>query len=68
MYLADIFTVQASLAGVPAISVPMGTDDAGLPLGLQIIGPAFGEAGLLAFAREAHTMAPPVNVSAAPGA
>ncbi|MBC7446576.1 MAG: Asp-tRNA(Asn)/Glu-tRNA(Gln) amidotransferase subunit GatA [Hymenobacteraceae bacterium] len=70
MYLADIFTVQASLAGVPAISVPMGTDEAGLSLGLQIIGPAFGEAGLLAFAREAHALAPlaptsRVNVSAA---
>lgn len=58
MYLADIFTVQASLAGVPAISVPMGTDEAGLPLGLQIIGPAFGEAALLAFARETHALAP----------
>ncbi len=69
MYLADIFTVQASLAGVPAISVPMGTDESGLPLGLQIIGPAFGEAALLAFAREAHALAlaspaSPVNVSA----
>lgn len=63
MYLADIFTVQASLAGVPAISVPMGTDAAGLPLGLQLIGPAFGEAALLAFAREAHTLAAELNVS-----
>ncbi len=73
MYLADIFTVQASLAGVPAISVPMGTDADGMPLGLQLIGPAFGEAALLAFAREAHALAaanaadssaPPANDSA----
>lgn len=53
MYLADIFTVQASLAGVPAVSVPMGETADGLPMGLQLIGPAFGEAGLLAFARQA---------------
>ena len=50
MYLADIFTVQASLAGVPAISVPMGHDAAGLPMGLQIMAGAFREAELLAFA------------------
>ncbi len=52
MYLADIFTVQASLAGVPAISVPMGTDAAGLPMGLQVMAGAFREAELLAFATE----------------
>jgi aspartyl-tRNA(Asn)/glutamyl-tRNA(Gln) amidotransferase subunit A len=50
MYLADIFTVQASLAGVPAISVPMGEDAAGLPIGLQVMAGAFREAELLAFA------------------
>jgi aspartyl-tRNA(Asn)/glutamyl-tRNA(Gln) amidotransferase subunit A len=49
MYLADIFTVQASLAGVPAISVPAGADGAGLPIGLQIMAGAFREADLLAF-------------------
>ena len=52
MYLADIFTVQASLAGVPAISVPMGNDAAGLPMGLQVMAGAFREAELLAFATE----------------
>ncbi|KAA9325532.1 Asp-tRNA(Asn)/Glu-tRNA(Gln) amidotransferase subunit GatA [Hymenobacter busanensis] len=51
MYLADIFTVQASLAGVPAISVPAGHDQQGLPIGLQIMGGAFREADLLAFAK-----------------
>jgi aspartyl-tRNA(Asn)/glutamyl-tRNA(Gln) amidotransferase subunit A len=50
MYLADIFTVQASLAGVPAISIPAGVDDEGMPIGLQIMTGAFREADLLAFA------------------
>jgi aspartyl-tRNA(Asn)/glutamyl-tRNA(Gln) amidotransferase subunit A len=50
MYLADIFTVQASLAGVPAISIPAGVDNDGLPIGLQILSGAFREADLLAFA------------------
>ncbi|MGH9399031.1 MAG: Asp-tRNA(Asn)/Glu-tRNA(Gln) amidotransferase subunit GatA [Thermoanaerobaculia bacterium] len=43
MYLSDIFTVPASLAGLPAISVPSGLSAKGLPLGLQIMGPRFGE-------------------------
>lgn len=43
MYLNDIFTVPASMAGLPAISVPSGLSKNGLPLGLQIIAPAFGE-------------------------
>jgi len=50
MYLADIFTVQASLAGVPAISIPAGHDNDGMPIGLQILSGAFREADLLAFA------------------
>ncbi|RZK09847.1 MAG: Asp-tRNA(Asn)/Glu-tRNA(Gln) amidotransferase subunit GatA, partial [Hymenobacter sp.] len=52
MYLADIFTVQASLSGVPAISIPVGEDAEGLPIGLQIMSGAFREADLLAFANE----------------
>jgi aspartyl-tRNA(Asn)/glutamyl-tRNA(Gln) amidotransferase subunit A len=43
MYLADIYTVTGSLAGVPGISVPAGKTASGLPVGLQIYGPAFGE-------------------------
>ncbi|RME66483.1 MAG: Asp-tRNA(Asn)/Glu-tRNA(Gln) amidotransferase subunit GatA, partial [Alphaproteobacteria bacterium] len=43
MYLNDIFTVPASLAGVPGISVPAGLSADGLPLGLQLLAPAFGE-------------------------
>jgi len=50
MYLADIFTVQASLAGVPAISIPAGVDNDDMPIGLQILSGAFREADLLAFA------------------
>jgi aspartyl-tRNA(Asn)/glutamyl-tRNA(Gln) amidotransferase subunit A len=47
MYLADVFTLTVSLAGVPAASVPCGFDAAGLPIGMQIIGPALGEATVL---------------------
>ncbi len=53
MYLNDIFTIPANLAGVPAISVPCGLDDAGLPIGLQLTAPALEEAALL---RVAHTL------------
>ena len=47
MYLNDVFTVPASLAGLPGISVPSGLSAEGLPLGLQLIGQAFGEEQLL---------------------
>ena len=49
MYLADVFTVGASLAGLPAISVPCGFSDKAprLPIGLQLIGKAWDEAGVL---------------------
>jgi len=50
MYLNDVFTVPASLAGVPAISVPAGLDGASLPLGLQIIGRPFDEETVFAAA------------------
>lgn len=49
MYLADIFTVQASLAGVPAISIPAGRDANGLSIGLQLMTRSFEEPQLLAF-------------------
>ena len=48
MYLNDIFTVPASMAGVPALSVPAGLDAHGVPLGLQLIGKFFDEETLLA--------------------
>ncbi len=50
MYLADIYTVTGSLAGVPGISVPCGKIYGKLPVGLQIFGPAFGEASVLRLA------------------
>ncbi|BEP33346.1 Asp-tRNA(Asn)/Glu-tRNA(Gln) amidotransferase subunit GatA [Variovorax sp. V59] len=46
-YLADIFTLPASLAGLPGMSVPAGFDENGMPVGLQMIGNYFGEAKLL---------------------
>ena len=50
LYLEDIFTVQANLAGNPAISVPMGMTDEGLPLGFQFLGKSFDEETLFAAA------------------
>ena len=47
MYLNDIFTVPASMAGLPGISVPAGLSDEGLPLGLQLLGQPFDEARML---------------------
>lgn len=66
MYLADVFTVPANLAGLPAISVPCGFSTGGLPIGLQLTGPALGETLLLQAARlyeretDWHTRRPPV--------
>jgi len=51
MYLNDLFTVPANLAGLPALSVPAGLSDDGLPLGVQVIGRAFDEATVLRVGR-----------------
>jgi aspartyl-tRNA(Asn)/glutamyl-tRNA(Gln) amidotransferase subunit A len=51
MYLADIYTVTGSLAGVPGISVPCGKTEEGLPVGMQILGPHFAESRVLQLAR-----------------
>jgi len=50
-YLADIFTVQASLSGLPAISLPVGNNHKGLPLGLQLLAGRFEEQELLNFSK-----------------
>src|SRR6202795_1954941 len=50
MYLADIYTVTGSLAGIPGISVPCGKTKAGLPIGMQIFAPPFGEGRALQLA------------------
>jgi aspartyl-tRNA(Asn)/glutamyl-tRNA(Gln) amidotransferase subunit A len=52
MYLSDIFTISANLAGVPALSVPCGFSAAGLPIGLQLMGPHFGEEAILKVAHQ----------------
>ena len=66
MYLSDIYTIAANLAGIPGISVPCGLDENSLPIGLQIMTPAFTEDKLLRIARmfeaatDWHTKKPPI--------
>jgi aspartyl-tRNA(Asn)/glutamyl-tRNA(Gln) amidotransferase subunit A len=50
MYLNDVFTVPANMAGIPGMSVPAGLDAQGLPLGLQVLGRPFDEEGVFAVA------------------
>jgi aspartyl-tRNA(Asn)/glutamyl-tRNA(Gln) amidotransferase subunit A len=50
MYLNDIFTTPSNLSGNPAVSIPFGKDNNGLPIGLQIIGKDFDESGVLKLA------------------
>lgn len=70
MYLEDIYTISANLAGVCAISLPCGFDRRGLPIGLQLTGPAFGEERLLSVAHQYqlrtdyHTKQPPAAAAA----
>jgi aspartyl-tRNA(Asn)/glutamyl-tRNA(Gln) amidotransferase subunit A len=64
MYLADIYTIAVNLAGIPGLSLPCGFSRAGLPIGLQLMAPLFGETVLLQAARlyeratEWHTRRP----------
>ncbi len=66
MYLSDIYTIAVNLAGIPGISVPCGFDQDNLPIGLQILAPAFGEQKLLRIARmfenqtDWHKKKPPI--------
>jgi len=72
MYLADVYTVSANLAGIPAISIPCGFSNCGLPIGLQLMGPPFSEARLLQIAHayqqetDWHTHRPPVHSGGCP--
>ena len=61
MYLNDIFTVPASLAGLPGISIPVGLDKAGLPVGIQLIANSFDEPNLISVA---HTLEKSANFNA----
>jgi aspartyl-tRNA(Asn)/glutamyl-tRNA(Gln) amidotransferase subunit A len=47
MYLSDIYTVSANLAGIPGISVPCAVDNKGLPIGVQLLGKQFDEGTIL---------------------
>jgi len=58
MYLADVYTIPANLAGIPGISLPCGLTRAGLPIGLQILGQAFDDARLLRIARSVEREMP----------
>jgi aspartyl-tRNA(Asn)/glutamyl-tRNA(Gln) amidotransferase subunit A len=51
MYLSDIYTLSANLAGLPGISLPGGQSSGGLPIGIQLLGPPFAEETLLRAAR-----------------
>jgi aspartyl-tRNA(Asn)/glutamyl-tRNA(Gln) amidotransferase subunit A len=65
MYLSDIFTVTANLAGLCGIAVPFGRTEGGLPLGVQVLGPALGEAAIL---RVGHALERDQDASGGAGA
>jgi aspartyl-tRNA(Asn)/glutamyl-tRNA(Gln) amidotransferase subunit A len=56
MYLSDVYTVSANLAGIPAISIPCGSDSQGLPIGIQFLGQQFGEPTILRVADAVEKM------------
>jgi len=68
MYLEDIFTLPANLAGVPGLAFPVGFDSQGLPIGIQLMGPHFQEDVLLGAAHayqqvtEWHKQEPAFNL------
>jgi aspartyl-tRNA(Asn)/glutamyl-tRNA(Gln) amidotransferase subunit A len=63
MYLSDIYTITANLAGVPAVSLPCGLSSNGLPIGIQLIGKQFDEARLL---RAAHSLEQSLGLNFSP--
>jgi aspartyl-tRNA(Asn)/glutamyl-tRNA(Gln) amidotransferase subunit A len=58
MYLCDTYTIPSNLTGDPAMSVPFGTGESGLPVGVQILAPALQEARMLRTAAELERKAP----------
>jgi aspartyl-tRNA(Asn)/glutamyl-tRNA(Gln) amidotransferase subunit A len=67
MYLSDIYTIAPNLAGLPAMAIPCGFGRGGMPVGLHVVGPYFGEARMLNLAHrfqratDWHTRAPPAG-------
>ncbi len=57
MYLSDVFTIPSNLAGDPGISVPVGLDEGGLPIGFQVMAPALGEEAMFRVAAEVERLA-----------
>ena len=64
MYLNDVFTIPSNLAGHPAISVPFGAGEDGLPIGVQVLAPALGEPVMFQVAEVLESLAPPIRLSA----
>ena len=58
MYLNDVYTIPSNLSGQPAVSVPFGRGDDGLPIGVQLLAPALGEGLLLRAAAVLEEAAP----------
>jgi len=56
MYLSDVFTIATNLAGVPGVSVPFGSDELGLPVGMQLQGPMWSDGRLLSIAAALETL------------
>ncbi len=61
MYLGDIYTIAANLAGIPGLSIPAGLTPSNLPVGLQLLAPPFEESRLLRAARMLETTIPPAR-------
>jgi len=64
MYMNDVCTIPSNLSGDPAVSVPFGGDEAGLPVGVQVLAPALGEATMLRAAAVLEAAAPTPKASA----
>jgi aspartyl-tRNA(Asn)/glutamyl-tRNA(Gln) amidotransferase subunit A len=67
MYLSDVFTVPSNLTGQPALSVPFGTGESGLPVGVQVLAPALGEEVLFQVGSSLEAMAPRGGADGAAG-
>ncbi|MEZ5323210.1 MAG: amidase family protein [Microthrixaceae bacterium] len=64
MYMGDVCTVPTNLAGHPAMSVPFGVGEGGLPIGVQVLAPALGEVAMFRVAGAMEAVAPPTPLPA----